>query len=81
MDRIKAATVFVETVTRGSISAAASHLGISRAMATRYVALMEEWAGASFDSQYRCGRNAGQRTVAGGGESVGTRPQTQQPGG
>jgi DNA-binding transcriptional LysR family regulator len=44
MDRIIAANVFLETVNRGSISAAASHLGMSRAMATRYVAAMEQWA-------------------------------------
>lgn len=46
MDRLTAARVFIETVARGSISAAAVHLGMSRAMATRYVGLMEEWAGA-----------------------------------
>lgn len=44
MDRITAAEVFVETVARGSISAAANHLEMSRAMATRYVAQMEAWA-------------------------------------
>lgn len=46
MDRLTAAAVFLETVARGSISAAANHLDMSRAMATRYVGLMEEWAGA-----------------------------------
>lgn len=46
MDRLTAASVFLETVARGSISAAGNHLGMSRAMATRYVGLMEEWAGA-----------------------------------
>lgn len=45
MDRLTAAFVFVETVARGSISAA-GHLGLSRAMATRYIASMEDWAGA-----------------------------------
>lgn len=45
MDRLTAASVFLETVARGSISAAAAHLGMSRAMATRHIALMEEWAG------------------------------------
>lgn len=45
MDRLTAATVLLETVARGSISAAASHLNMSRAMATRYIGLMEEWAG------------------------------------
>ncbi|MEZ5605553.1 MAG: LysR family transcriptional regulator [Burkholderiaceae bacterium] len=45
MDRLTAASVFLETVARGSISAAAKHLEMSRAMATRYVGLMEEWAG------------------------------------
>jgi len=44
MDRLIAAKVLLETVARGSISAAASHLGMSRAMATRYIGLMEEWA-------------------------------------
>lgn len=44
MDRLIAAKVFLETVARGSISAAAAHLDMSRAMATRYIALMEEWA-------------------------------------
>ncbi len=46
MDRLTAATVFLETVARGSISAAAVHLDMSRSMATRYIGLMEEWAGA-----------------------------------
>jgi DNA-binding transcriptional LysR family regulator len=44
MDRIIAAQVFLETVSRGSISGAAAHLGMSRAMATRYVGSIEEWA-------------------------------------
>lgn len=46
MDRLTAASVLLETVARGSISAAAIHLNMSRAMATRYIGLMEEWAGA-----------------------------------
>ena len=46
MDRLTAAKVLLETVARGSISAAAAHLGLSRAMATRYIAAMEDWAGA-----------------------------------
>ncbi|MDW8845045.1 LysR family transcriptional regulator [Erwinia sp. MMLR14_017] len=45
MDKIKALEVFSETVKRGSISAAAEHLGLSRAMASRYITLMEEWTG------------------------------------
>ncbi len=45
MDRVTAMEVFSETVKRGSISAAAEHLGLSRAMASRYIALMEEWTG------------------------------------
>lgn len=44
MDRLTAAKVLLETVGRGSISAAAAHLGMSRAMATRYIGLMEAWA-------------------------------------
>ncbi len=45
MDRVIAASVLVETVARGSISAAANHLGMSRAMASRYISVIEEWAG------------------------------------
>ncbi|KQV41295.1 LysR family transcriptional regulator [Rhizobium sp. Root1204] len=46
MDRFISAEVFIETVARGSISAAATRLGMSRSMATRYITLIEEWAGA-----------------------------------
>ena len=45
MDRIVAAQVFVTTVDRGSLTAAADQLDMSRAMATRYLAQMERWAG------------------------------------
>ncbi|VDZ58417.1 D-malate degradation protein R [Serratia odorifera] len=46
MDRITAAEVFVSIVERGSMIAAAEALGMSRAMVTRYLAQMEQWAGA-----------------------------------
>jgi Transcriptional regulator len=46
MDKFTAIKVFLETVERGSVSAASEHLDMSRAMASRYVAFMEEWAGA-----------------------------------
>lgn len=46
MDRITAARVFITIVERGSLIAAAEHLEMSRAMVTRYLAQMEEWAGA-----------------------------------
>lgn len=46
MDRITAARVFVEAVERGSLSAAADRLGLSRAMASRYLTRLEDWAGA-----------------------------------
>lgn len=46
MDRITAANVFVQTAERGSLTAAADALDMSRAMATRYLAQMERWAGA-----------------------------------
>lgn len=46
MDRITAAEVFVAIVDRGSMIAAAESLEMSRAMATRYLAQMEQWAGA-----------------------------------
>src|SRR5271168_928889 len=46
MDRITAARVFVETVERGSVSRAAEHLDMSRAMASRYVSSLEDWANA-----------------------------------
>ena len=46
MDRISAAEVFVAIVERGSLSAAAEGLDMSRAMVTRYLAEMEDWSGA-----------------------------------
>ncbi|WP_455275310.1 LysR family transcriptional regulator [Ralstonia thomasii] len=46
MDRITAAEVFVAIVERGSLSAAAEGLDMSRAMVTRYLAQMEDWSGA-----------------------------------
>lgn len=46
MDRLTAAEVFVEIVSRGSLSAAADSLGMSRAMVTRYLTEMERWADA-----------------------------------
>lgn len=45
MDRITAARVFVETVDRGSTAAAATALGMSRAMASRYLGALEDWTG------------------------------------
>lgn len=45
MDRITAAEVFVAIVDRGSMIAAAESLEMSRAMATRYLAQMEQWGG------------------------------------
>jgi DNA-binding transcriptional LysR family regulator len=46
MDRITAARVFVSIAERGSMIAAAEALEMSRAMVTRYLAEMEQWAGA-----------------------------------
>ena len=46
MDRITAARVFVTIAERGSMIAAADTLDMSRAMVTRYLAEMEQWAGA-----------------------------------
>lgn len=46
MDRIIAAKVFVTITERGSLIAAAEALDMSRAMVTRYLAEMEDWAGA-----------------------------------
>lgn len=46
MDRITAARVFVSIAERGSMIAAAQALDMSRAMVTRYLAEMEQWAGA-----------------------------------
>jgi DNA-binding transcriptional LysR family regulator len=45
MDRLKAMQVFVEVADRGSLSAAAIHLDMSRAMVSRYLAEMEQWVG------------------------------------
>lgn len=46
MDRVTAAEVFVCIAERRSMTAAADALGMSRAMVTRYLAQMEQWAGA-----------------------------------
>ncbi|MBB3178931.1 LysR family transcriptional regulator [Variovorax sp. Sphag1AA] len=46
MDRVTAAEVFVCIAEKGSMTAAAEALDMSRAMVTRYLAQMEEWAGA-----------------------------------
>lgn len=46
MDRISAARVFVTIAERGSLTAAAELLDMSRAMVTRHLAEMESWAGA-----------------------------------
>lgn len=45
MDRLTAMRVFVETVDRGSVSAAAEALDMSRAMASRYLESLENWLG------------------------------------
>ncbi|MGL4207652.1 MAG: LysR family transcriptional regulator [Aeromonadaceae bacterium] len=46
MDRLTALRVFVAIVERGSLSAGAEQLEISRAMASRYLAELESWMGA-----------------------------------
>jgi DNA-binding transcriptional LysR family regulator len=46
MDRLVAAEVFVSIVERGSLTAAADALDMSRAMVTRNLAQMEEWSAA-----------------------------------
>ncbi len=46
MDRMTAMTVFVEVVERGSLTAAAEALDMSRAMVTRYLAEVERWLAA-----------------------------------
>ena len=46
MDRITAMRVFVEAVDKGSLTAAAEALDLSRAVATRHLAELEDWLGA-----------------------------------
>jgi DNA-binding transcriptional LysR family regulator len=46
MDRLTAMKVFVETVERGSLTAAAEALDMSRAMASRHLESIEQWLGA-----------------------------------
>ena len=46
MDRMTAINVFVEVVERGSLTAAAEALEMSRAMVSRYLAEVERWLGA-----------------------------------
>ncbi|WGG51985.1 LysR family transcriptional regulator [Rugamonas sp. DEMB1] len=67
MDRITSAQVFVAIAERGSMIAAAEVLDMSRAMVTRYLAQMEDWAGARL--LHRSTRrlsltDAGERTLA-----------------
>lgn len=45
MDRITAARVLIETVDRGSATAAAEALDMSRSMASRYINSIEDWSG------------------------------------
>lgn len=45
MDRLSAMRVFVEVAERGSLTQAAEQLGLSRAMASRYLASLEQWLG------------------------------------
>ncbi|OWW04791.1 LysR family transcriptional regulator [Rhizobium sp. R72] len=45
MDRIIASKVLLKTIERGSASGAAEELGMSRAMASRYIACIEDWSG------------------------------------
>jgi len=45
-DRLQALRVFAEVAQRGSFSAAADRLELSRAMVTRHVAALEDWLGA-----------------------------------
>ena len=46
MDRITAIKVFVEVADRGSLTAAADAMSMSRAMVSRYLAELEDWLGA-----------------------------------
>lgn len=46
MDRMTAIAVFVEVAERGSLTAAAEALDMSRAMVTRYLSELERWLGA-----------------------------------
>ena len=46
MDRLTGISVFVTVVERGSLTAAAEALDMSRAMVTRYLAEVERWSGA-----------------------------------
>jgi DNA-binding transcriptional LysR family regulator len=45
MDRLKAMLVFSEVAQRGSFTAAAEHLEMTRVMVTRYVSELERWLG------------------------------------
>lgn len=45
MDRLTAMQVFSEVAQRGSFTAAAEHLGMTRVMVTRYVTQLEKWLG------------------------------------
>jgi DNA-binding transcriptional LysR family regulator len=45
MDRLTAMRVFAKTVEHGTVSAAADSMGMSRAMASRYLESLEDWLG------------------------------------
>ncbi|WP_027857700.1 LysR family transcriptional regulator [Marinobacterium jannaschii] len=45
MDRLQSMRVFVEVVKRGSFTAAADHLDMTRVKVTRYVTALEQWLG------------------------------------
>lgn len=67
MDQLTAMRVFVETVDRGTVSAAASALDMSRAMASRYLESLEDWLGARLlhRTTRRLGlTNAGEQALA-----------------
>lgn len=46
MDRLQSMRAFAEVAKRGSFTAAADHLDMSRVKTTRYVSALEEWLGA-----------------------------------
>jgi DNA-binding transcriptional LysR family regulator len=67
MDRLTAMRVFVEVADRGSLTLAAEHLGLSRAMVSRYLASLEQWLNARLlhRTTRRIGlSNAGQQALS-----------------
>ena len=82
MDRLTAARVFVAIAERGSLTAAASVLDMSRAMVTRYLNEMESWVGMRLlhrNTRHTGLTDAGERILARSRELLAVADQLPEP--